>query len=70
MVIIVEIALFIFLLWFGRFVCRKCMKRQKRGLAYFWMIVVLGLQVLVIYYFVGTFIQQMTAVLQMFYNET
>ena len=70
MIIIVEIACFLFLLWFGRFVCRKCMKRQQRVLAYFWIIVVLGLQVIVIYYFVGTFIEQMTAVLQMFYNGT
>ncbi|MDO5375212.1 MAG: hypothetical protein Q4F01_03405 [Staphylococcus rostri] len=69
MAIIIEIALFILMLWLGRFVCRKCLKRQQRLLAYVWMIFVIIVQAVIIYYFVGDLTEQMTSVLKMFYNE-
>ncbi|MCS4486424.1 hypothetical protein [Staphylococcus americanisciuri] len=46
------------------------MKRQQRILAYLWMVVVIVVQAIIIYYFVGDLVEQMTLVLKMFYNES
>lgn len=70
MIIIGYLIVFLLLMWLGQKICMRCVRNQHKGYAFLCMIIVILLQAIVIYYFVGTIIDQMTTLLKLFYNET
>ncbi|AVQ34292.1 hypothetical protein C7J88_09000 [Staphylococcus muscae] len=70
MIIIGYLIVFLFLMWLGQKVCIRCVRHQRKGYAFLCMTLVILMQAVVIYYFVGTIIDQMTTLLKLFYNET
>ncbi|UXR74313.1 hypothetical protein MUA48_02280 [Staphylococcus sp. IVB6238] len=62
--------LFLLLMWFGKKMGVHFKRSGRYAYAYLLVSVVIFIEVIVIYYFVGELIQNITQLLKMFYNET